>query len=202
MNIELQICGLVMLIIFLVLIERDRRLNIKNRLLFIAAFIICMGCLVFDIASIVVIRLAVYEGFSPIITRAVCKIYIMLLVTQGYCGFLYACLDIAVQFKNNVIRKLALILYAIGEVLIIVLPLEYYMDGRTVYSYGPAALCTYALSVFYISFTIYLSMKHKKDISHRRLIALFTWQGLWLVAAIIQFSRRKPCLWALRLHSA
>ena len=82
MNIELQICGLVMLIIFLVLIERDRRLNIKNRLLFIAAFIICMVCLVFDVASIVVIHMAVYEGFSPIITTAVCKIYIMLLVTQ------------------------------------------------------------------------------------------------------------------------
>ena len=29
MNIELQICGLVMLIIFLVLIERDRKLKIK-----------------------------------------------------------------------------------------------------------------------------------------------------------------------------
>ena len=194
MNIELQICGLVMLIIFLVLIERDRRLNIKNRLLFIAAFIICMVCLVFDIASIVVIHMAVYEGFSPIITTAVCKIYIMLLVTQGYCGFLYACLDIAVQFKNNIIRTLALILYVIGELLIIILPLEYYMDGRTVYSYGPAALCTYALSIFYISFTLYISMKHKKDISHRRLIALFTWQGLWLIAAIIQFFSKETLL--------
>lgn len=194
MNIELQICGLVMLIIFLVLIERDRRLNIKNRLLFIAAFIICMVCLVFDIASIVVIHMAVYEGFSPVITRAVCKIYIMLLVTQGYCGFLYACLDIAVQFKNNVIRKLAFILYIIGEILIIILPLEYYMDGRVVYSQGPAPLCTYALSVFFISFTIYLSVKHRNDISHRRLIALFTWQGLWLIAAIIQFFSKETLL--------
>lgn len=187
MNIELQICGLVMLIIFLILIVRDRKLNVKNRILFLAAFVICIVCLIFDIASIFFIHLAVNRGFSPLITKAVCKLYIMLLVTQGYCGFLYACLDIVVQFKNKVIRPLALLLYVIGEILIIVLPIDYYMDGRTVYSYGPAALCTYALSIFYISFTLFISIKHKKSISHRRIIALFTWQGLWLVAAIIQF---------------
>ncbi len=194
MNIELQLCGLVMLIIFLVLIERERKLNVKNRLLFLAAFCVCIACLVFDIASIVFIHMAVYDGFSPLITTAVCKFYIMLLVTQGYCGFLYACLDITVQFGNNLIRRLALILYVIGEILIIVLPLEYFMDGRVVYSYGPAALCTYALSVFYISFTLYLSLRHKKDIPHRRLIALFTWQGLWLIAAIIQFFSKETLL--------
>ncbi|MCR5210895.1 MAG: EAL domain-containing protein [Lachnospiraceae bacterium] len=187
MNIELQVCGLVMLIIFLVLIERDRKLNVKNRLLFMAAFGVCIVCLVFDIASIVVIRMAVYEGFSPTVTRAVCKLYIMTLVTQGYCGFLYSCLDIAVQFKNDLIRRFALILYVIGELLIVTLPIEYYMDGRIVYSYGPATLCTYGLALFYIIATIFLSIKHRKKISHRRLVALFTWQGLWLVAAVIQF---------------
>ena len=148
MNIELQLCGLVMLLIFLVLIERERNLNVKNRLLFLAAFIICIICLIFDIASIVFIYMAVYRGFSPAITRVVCKAYIMLLVTQGYCGFLYACLDITVQFKNRLIRSLALILYVIGEILIVILPLDYFMDGRIVYSEGPAALCTYALATF------------------------------------------------------
>ncbi|MCR4762258.1 MAG: EAL domain-containing protein [Lachnospiraceae bacterium] len=194
MNIELQICGLVMLIIFGVLIERDRKLNVKNRLLFVAAFGVCIVCLIFDIASIVCIHMAVYHGFSPLITRGVCKFYIMLLVTQGYCGFLYACLDIAVQFKNRLIRTLAIFLYAVGELLIVFLPLNYYMDGRIVYSYGPAALCTYALAVFYICATLFLSIRHKRDIPHRRLIALFTWQGLWLIAAIIQFFSKQTLL--------
>ncbi|MCR5675642.1 MAG: EAL domain-containing protein [Lachnospiraceae bacterium] len=194
MNIELQLCGLVMLLIFLVLILRDRKLYVKNSFLFIAAFGACIVCLIFDIASIVFIHKAVYEGFSPVITRAVCKIYIMLLVTQGYCGFLYACLDIAVQFKMRLIRTLAFIIYLIGEILIIVLPLEYFMDGRTVYSFGPAALCTYALAIFYISATLYLSIRHKKDIPHRRLIALFTWQGMWLIAAFIQFFSKETLL--------
>ena len=194
MNIELQLCGLAMLIIFLVLIEREKKLNVKNRSLFIAAFVICIICLCFDIASIVCIHEAVYNGFSPLITRAVCKLYIMLLVTQGYCGFLYACLDIAVQFKYRSIRGLAFFIYLVGEILIIILPIEYFMEGRVVYSYGPATLCTYILAIFYISFTLYLSLKHKKDISHRRLIALFTWQGLWLVAALIQFFSKETLL--------
>ncbi|MCR5324043.1 MAG: EAL domain-containing protein [Lachnospiraceae bacterium] len=194
MNIELQLCGLVMLLIFLLLIERDRKLDIKNRLLFLAAFVVCIICLIFDIASIVFIYFAVEKGFSSTITIAICKIYIMLLVTQGYCGFLYACLDITVQFKNRVIRKLSFIMFVIGEILIVVLPLDYYMDGRIVYSEGPAALCTYALAIFYIASTLYISLKHKKDISHRRLIALFTWQGLWLMAAIIQFISKETLL--------
>ena len=194
MNIELQTCGLVMLLIFLVLIERERKLNVKNRLLFLAAFGVCIVCLVFDIASIVCIHMAVYNGFSPVITRAVCKLYIMLLVSQGYCGFLYACLDIAVQFKNKIIRTLALVLYLIGELLIVILPLDYFMDGRVVYSYGPAALCTYFLATFYIVFTLYLTIRHKSNISHRRLIALFTWQGLWLLAAVIQFITKEILL--------
>ncbi len=194
MNIELQICGLAVLIIFFIFIERDRKLNVKNRRLFVAAFIICIICLVFDIVSIVCIHEAVYNGFSPVLTRAVCKVYIMLLVTQGYCGFLYGCLDLTVQFRYKVIRALAFVLYVIGEILIIILPIEYHMDGRIVYSYGAANLCTYALAIFYISFTLYLTFKHKKDISHRRLVALFTWQGLWLVAALIQFFSKETLL--------
>ncbi len=194
MNIELQICGLVMLTIFLVLIERERNLNVKNRHLFLAAFVTCIVCLIFDIASIVFIHMSVYDGFSPVVTRAICKIYIMLLVTQGYCGFLYACLDIAVQFKNRFIRNFALILYVIGEIMIIVLPLDFYMDGRVVYSYGAAALCTYALAMFFVCFTIFLSIRYRKELSHRRLIALLTWQGLWLIAAIIQFFSKETLL--------
>ena len=88
MNIELQICGLAVLIIFFIFIERDRKLNVKNRRLFVAAFIICIICLVFDIVSIVCIHEAVYNGFSPVLTRAVCKVYIMLQI-QGNKG---ACL--------------------------------------------------------------------------------------------------------------
>ena len=194
MNIELQICGLAMLIIFFIFIEHDRKLNVKNRLLFITAFVICIICLIFDIASIVCIHEAVYNGFSPILTKIVCKIYIMLLVTQGYCGYLYGCFDIVVQFKYKAIRIFAVLLYIIGEILIIVLPIEYYMNGRIVYSYGPANLCTYALAIFYISSTLYLSLKHRRDISHRRLVALFTWQGLWLVAALIQFFSKETLL--------
>jgi EAL domain-containing protein (putative c-di-GMP-specific phosphodiesterase class I) len=194
MNIELQVCGLVMLLIFLVLIGRERKLNVKNSLLFLAALGVCVVCLVFDIASIVCIHMAVYSGFSPAITRAVCKLYIMLLVSQGYCGFLYACLDITVQFKNNIIRSLAFILYVVGEILMIILPIDYFMDGRVVYSYGPATLCTYCLATFYIIFTLILIIKHRRDISHRRLIALFTWQGLWLVAAIVQFITKEMLL--------
>ena len=56
MNIELQLCGLVMLAVFLVFIEREKKLNVKNRALFLRAFIVCIVCLVFDVLSIICIH--------------------------------------------------------------------------------------------------------------------------------------------------
>ena len=187
MNIELQLCGLVMLVVFLVFIEREKKLNVKNRALFLAAFITCIICLIFDVVSIICIHEAVYNGFSPLITRIVCKAYIILLVTQGYCSFLYSCLDIAIRHSFRLVRMLTLGVYIVGEVLIVVLPIDYHMDGRLVYSYGPAAMCAYIMAAFFISVILVFTVKNKRNMPHRRVIALFTWQGLWLIAAMIQF---------------
>ncbi|HCM92456.1 MAG TPA: hypothetical protein DIS78_07840 [Lachnospiraceae bacterium] len=187
MNIELQLCGLVMLVVFLVFIEREKKLNVKNRALFLAAFITCIICLIFDVVSIICIHEAVYNGFSPLITRIVCKAYIILLVTQGYCSFLYSCLDIAIRHSFRLVRMLTLGVYIAGEVLIVVLPIDYHMDGRLVYSYGPAAMCAYIMAAFFISVILVFTVKNKRNMPHRRVIALFTWQGLWLIAAMIQF---------------
>ncbi len=187
MNIELQLCGLVMLVVFLVFIEREKKLNVKNRALFLAAFITCIICLIFDVVSIICIHEAVYNGFSPLITRIACKAYIILLVSQGYCSFLYACLDIAIRHSFKLVRMITLAVYIVGEVLIIVLPIDYHMDGRIVYSYGPAAMCAYIMAAVFISVILVFTVKNKRNMPHRRVIALFTWQGLWLIAAIIQF---------------
>ncbi len=187
MNIELQLCGLVMLAVFLVFIEREKKLNVKNRALFLRAFIVCIVCLVFDVLSIICIHEAVYDGFSPLITRMVCKAYIILLVTQGYCSFLYACLDIAIRHRYRIVRIFSLTVYFVGTALIIALPIDYYMDGRLVYSYGPATLCAYVMAAIYISIIFVFTLRNRSIMPHRRVIALFTWQGTWLVAAMVQF---------------
>lgn len=187
MNIELQLCGLVMLVVFLVFIEREKKLNVKNRALFLAAYITCIICLIFDVVSIICIHEAVYNGLSPLVTRIACKAYIIFLVSQGYCSFLYACLDIAIRHRFKLVRMLTLAVYIVGEVLIIVLPIDYHMDGRLVYSYGPAAMCAYIMAAVFISVILVFTVKNKRNMPHRRVIALFTWQGLWLIAAMIQF---------------
>ena len=89
MNIELQCCALFIIFTIFVMFFREKRLDLMNRKLFQSAVIACFVCLVFDILSIVLINMSVHNGFNSGITRIVCKFYIMLLVLQGYLGYVY-----------------------------------------------------------------------------------------------------------------
>ena len=187
MNIELQSCGLAMLSVFSVFIARDKKLELKNHKLFVGAYICCFICLIFDILSIICIFCSANYGFPEIATKTVCKLYIMSLVLQGYQGFLYACFDTAREKKYRLLRIICRLIFLIGEILIVLLPISYYIDGRVVYSYGPAPLCTYALALYFIIITISFTIINKEKLSGRRITALITWHA----AALIQFFNKE-----------
>ena len=80
MNIELQCCALFIIFTITVMFLREKKLDLMNRKLFFRAICACFACLIFDILSIILINKSVLSGFNPLITRIVCKFYIMLLV--------------------------------------------------------------------------------------------------------------------------
>lgn len=189
MNIELQCCGVFILIAMLIMFHREKKLDLTNRRLFQRAVYACFACLVFDILSIVLITLSTNQGFNPFITSIVCKLYIMLLVMQGFFGYLYVSTNLLPL--NKIWAKIARYTYhavfVIGEILMLILPISFTANGRVVYSSGPSTLVAYFLSTVYIISTIALTLVYKKNMPGRRFIAMLLWQGIWLVAAIIQF---------------
>ena len=168
---------------------REKKLDLMNRKLFQRAILACFACLIFDILSVILINLSVYRGFSTAITEMVCKFYIMLLVLQGYFGYVYASTSLLPRDKMwaVIVRYLSHLIFGIGEVMMLVLPIGYTASGRVVYSYGPSTSVAYALSAVYILATIVTTIAYRKHMPGRRFIAMLLWQGIWLLAAAVQF---------------
>jgi len=189
MNIELQCCGLFMLFVLLGLFLSDKSLSLTSRRLFFRTLISCIGCLALDILSIVAIHESVYGTLPSAVTEAICKLYIMSLLVQGYAGFLYAANEF---FANNArlrLRNAYRVLLFVGCAGVALLPIRYFMEGRVVYSYGPAVYFAYLVAVVLICSTIYMAFRGTKRASRRRRRAILMWQGSLLLAAVIQFMR-------------
>ena len=189
MNIELQCCALFIIFTISVMFHREKKLDLMNRRLFQRAIYACFACLVFDILSVVLIDMSVYHGFDPGITRIVCKLYIMLLVLQGYFGYVYVSTNLLPREKiwAKAARMTYHAIFGAGEVLMLVLPIDFTANGRIVYSFGPSTTIAYLLSAVYIISTIVMTLVCKKKMPGRRFIAMLLWQGIWLLAAVIQF---------------
>ncbi len=189
MNIELQCCGLFIIFTIFVMFYREKKLDLMNRKLFLRAIYACFACLTFDILSIVLINRAVFEGFSPKLTVAACKAYIMLLVLQGYFCYVYSATSMLQPGRawTKITKYVYHLIFLTGEILVLVLPLQYELDGRAVYSHGPAAVTAYIMCAIYAFSTIATTIIFKKDMPGRRFAAMLLWQGIWLLAAVIQF---------------
>ncbi len=186
LNIELQCCGLAMLIVLILLFVREKSLDIYSRRLFFRALLACVICLSLDILSIVAIYMATYHSFSPLITKIVCKLYIISLVGQAFNGFIYSAGELFTLRSHKLIRLGFTIWSSIGCILIAILPIDYYMDNKIVYSEGLSTIATYVTVIVLISATIVMAFIGADYSSKRRRRAILLWQGMWLLAAVIQ----------------
>ena len=188
MNIELQCCALFIMSVVLVMFLCNKKLDLVNRSLFIKAVIVCFFCLIFDILSVVAIYHSVHHGFNDTITRIICKLYIMILVMQGYMSFNYAATSILPRVKSSrILQGIYMLIFFIGETAVAVLPIDFFTEGRVVYSKGPATGAAYILAGIYTLSTLVISLVCRKLVSLRRFLAVFLWQAIWMLAALIQF---------------
>ncbi|MCR5502377.1 MAG: EAL domain-containing protein [Lachnospiraceae bacterium] len=190
MNIELQCCALFVIFTIAVMFMREKKLDLMNRKLFQRAVFACFACLIFDILSVICINLSVNSDFNPVITEFVCKLYIMLLVLQGYFGYIYVSTGLLPRDKTwaKAVRIFYHMIFAVGEILMLVLPIGFTASGRIVYSFGPSTTVAYSLSAIYILTTIVTTIVYRKQMPGRRFIAMILWQGIWLLAAAVQFA--------------
>lgn len=186
MNIQVQCCGIVILLLIWYFSLRQKTLGLESEKLFIITMGVTTFCVIMDITSIVAIcNRALISGF---LLALICKTYIVSLIWVGYFGLIYASSDFTGTYvqrrkKNRVYTVIVLT----GTVLIYALPISYFLEGSVVYTYGPSCNATYVFALLFVLTTLYKVVVKGGEMNPKRRRAIIIWMCIWIVAALTQF---------------
>lgn len=188
MNIKVQCCGMIILLLVSFFYWRLPRMMVRTKKVFSILLLVSIWCMVIDILSVISICHA--DQVSNIFVVFMCKLYLFLLILLIYCGLAYLCADL---YKDTSIYKRKIwtygILLVVTGVLMSVLPLHYTSEqgGLVVYSSGLSTTVVYIYFIIvYCSMILHLYIGWKK-IQRRRGIAVMLWLIIWLLSAVFQF---------------
>ena len=186
MNIQAQICGIILLVIMFLFYRRYESLRLNTQIGF-QALMLCMLLRIFlDMLSIwAIVRLLLdHRGTVYVI----CKAYLMSIVLVGFAGFWYECTDVYEDKKK--LRQVAVtggVAWLSGCCVIAGLPIGIYKMGRVVYTAGPAVMVTYFFTGMFILVNIVFTLAKRKQANYRRSQVILSWLALWFAAAVVQF---------------
>lgn len=186
MNIQVQCCGIAILVLIWYFSLRQKTLGLASEKLFLITMGVNSFCLVMDITSVIAINNM--EHISGFLLALICKTYIVSLVWAGYFGLIYSHSDFrgarTKQFKRN---KVYTVILLIGTVIIYILPIQYYLEGNVVYTYGPSCMATYFFALLFIMVTLVEVGIKGKEMNPKRRRAIIIWMCIWIIAAVTQF---------------
>ncbi len=187
MNITMQCCGVVLLIVVFYFYLCRKRIKLRTSRAFLLFGAMNLAALVLDIVSIVL--LTYHEQLPVWLVDMECKAYVSAIVLVTLLSFQY--IFTGAHGNERHLRQVRLSSSAIaaaGIILIYALPI-YKSVGNSMatFTYGPSVLCTYAFSVFFIINDIIILISKRKVLDIRRRNAMWTWMVMWLVSAGVQF---------------
>lgn len=190
MNIQFQVCGLVVIFVLMILYVRKAILWFNTQMMFRNMFCSLFFCLSFDILSL----FAIYGrmDMSWPLVAAVCKIYLATLVCVALTGFLYVYVDIEKR-QHHMVRGICFYAFLAGLdiVGIFLAPIYLYRKGDIAYTYGPSVLITYAGAAGFVFYNFFFIIKNKDRLNPRRRNAMAIWLSVWIIAAVLQFFRQE-----------
>lgn len=186
MNIQAQICGIILLVIMFLFYRRYESLRLNTQIGFQALMLCMLLCIFLDMLSIwAIVRLLLdHRGTVYVI----CKAYLMSIVLVGFAGFWYECTDVYEDKKK--LRQVAVtggVAWLSGCCVIAGLPIGIYKMGRVVYTAGPAVMVTYFFTGMFILVNIVFTLAKRKQANYRRSQVILSWLALWFAAAVVQF---------------
>lgn len=93
MNIKVQACGFVLLVILYLLYHQQHTLQTYSQRAFLRFYAVTVLCILMDILSIVAIESA--SHLPALFVTFVCKTYLITLVLTALCGVMYIGVDIS-----------------------------------------------------------------------------------------------------------
>lgn len=189
MHIQIQCCGIVLMMVLLFFYMRQKRISMNTEKAFLRAFCLNLFCIVLDVFSVVVIYQR--DWLPGWFVDFVCKSYLITLVGVALCSLLYICVDVYVSKAEyrKAVRRYELIAL-IDAVLVYILPIYYQFDedGTTfLVTYGPSNLVAFWVAIGFLVVNFFLMKKEKNKINPRRREAVLTWMVIWVCAAMLQY---------------
>ena len=185
MNIQMQICGMIILIVLAVFYKSNRTLKLYSEGIFFRVMLFAMASLSLDILSLVVIE---YRQMLPmILVHLVCKTYIISLIWVGMSGTFYVLTEVLSETKHQLLIWAMVIITSIQGIIVYALPIYIHEEGKEVFTYGPAVLCVYLFALLYVIATLVIIIVYRNRVSRRRRFAVSLWMIMWIIAAVIQF---------------
>ncbi len=186
MNIQVQCCGIVILLLIWYFSVRQKTLGLESEKLFLINMGVTSFCVIMDITSIVAIcNQELLPGF---LLAFICKTYIVSLVWVGYFGLVYSSTDfIGTRQERRKKNRIYTVIVLTGTVLIYALPIHYYLEGEVVYTYGPSCTTTYIFALLFVLATLYKVGWKGREMNPKRRRAIVIWMCIWVIAAVTQF---------------
>lgn len=185
MNIQVQLCGLFILVLLFIFYKSHKTLQLYKEKVFYRTLCIMIASLSLDILSVGAIHYR--HGLPDLFVEFVCKAYIVLLVWGAYAALVYVFCDIYSEKEHkNIVRKLSLFTF-VQSIIVFLLPIYIFDDGNAVYTYGAATACVYIFVGLNIIGTIGVSFVFSKRLNPRKRFAIMLWMIIWIVCAGIQF---------------
>lgn len=185
MNIQVQICGMIILIVLAVFFKSNKTLHLHTENIFLRVMIFAIASLSLDILSLVAIEYR--HGLPMFLVEFVCKTYVISLIWVGMSGTIYVLADILTEETLKKIINRMILLTCVQGLIVYALPIYIYDNLDQVYTYGPAVMCVYVFAVLYVIATVVILVVFKNKVSRRREFAVGLWMLIWLIAAVIQF---------------
>ena len=194
MNIKVQACGIVLLLVILFFYVRRRKINMNTEKAFLRLLLFTLCGLVLDILSLFALNYS--SVIDEFFVDLVCKIYLVSLITLGYSALLYVTVD--VYNRDSFYTKLfwfSTAFMMLGDAMVLYLPIEKELSNpAAVYTYGPSVVATYLYTLSFLLISLLVLVRGRRLMDNRRFSAVIIWMGLWIVAALIQFFNKKLLL--------
>ena len=185
MNVEIQICSLIVVLLLSALYFKNRRLQLYKGQLFVGVLLISIINLSLDIISLLFIHFRDY--FTLPVTEQICKAYLVVLMLETWMAMCYTTCDLMTERQHRrFCRRLFAVTLVFGAVAMFQ-NIGIYDEQGVVYTYGPAVYVTYFYALIMLPAIILCTFIYKKRMNRNRCTGLRYWITALVVAAIIQF---------------
>jgi len=185
LNIQLQVCGLLMLLLLLIFYKSHKTLKLYTENVFFRTMFITFLTVTFDTLSVVGIYYS--DSLPLVLVKAVCKTYLALLVWSAWGTLTYILLEFSSKEIQRRSTRVWGIVVGLADLAIFVLPIGIFKDGDIIYSFGAAVTTTYIactvliVNSLLISLTLFIR-KHSRRAFGGAFLCI-----IWMGAALVQF---------------